>query len=320
MTDRSSSTYVVAAEEHFTRLDEFIQRREVFLPLAAVRRAIEQNRVLVNGWRRDAGWRVRTGNTITADLDESRSMALEPDDTPLDVLFEDEFFIVVNKPPGMLSHPSMRERTGTLLNALLGYYGAGRGVRPKMWPALVHRLDRDTSGILVVATQEKALQKLSTAFQQRETKKTYQAIVWGAPMPSHGVINAPIGRHPVLWPRWRVMDDGKEAVTEYRVARNAGPVNLVELEPKTGRTHQLRVHLAHLGHPIVGDSVYGVAAAKSYREAWPAVSARRQMLHAVALEFVHPITRARIELVAPLPQDMLDVLAAYGRPGDSDVD
>lgn len=298
-------TYFVPEEEAYARLDEFIQRHDFSFPISAIRKAIEDGNVRINSKVQTAGWRLRPGDKVTVKLEGYRGQALEAENVPLEVLYEDAFLIAVNKPPDMLSHPSVKERSGTLLNALLGYYQQKKDVEAlRMWPALAHRLDRDTSGVIVAAKQERAVEKLFVAFRDRQMKKVYQAIVFGIPEPEQGVIEAPIGRHPVLWPRWRVMDDGKSAKTAYRVTGASNGFSLVELEPLTGRTHQLRIHLAHIGHPIVGDHTYGRALNKAFAQSHPELKIKHHFLHAATLSFTHPMRREEIHLEAPMPQTM----------------
>lgn len=309
MKNEAASTYKVTAQEAGLRLDEFLHKQEGTMPIAAVRRAIEAGDARVNGQARSSGWRLRTGDQVWADLSSHRHRILAAEAIPLEILFEDEHLIAVNKPPFMLSHPSTKERTGTLINALL-HYMLGQGIaNPR--PSLVHRLDRDTSGVIVIAKQERALQKLSNQFNERQVRKVYEAIAFGALAPASGRIDAPIGNHPVLWPRWRVMEkDGKPAQTVYRVKEQLDQFALVELEPLTGRTHQIRIHLAHIGHPILGDHTYGRAWNKQWQTDHPDRKIKRHMLHAAALAFRHPITNMQIQLNAPLPADMKEVLAS----------
>jgi 23S rRNA pseudouridine1911/1915/1917 synthase len=306
----TSITYTVSPVEAGLRLDEFVHKQEGLLPVAAIRRAIEEGDILVNERSRSAGWRLKTGDKVRADLEEHRHRALEAENIPLEILFEDEYIVLVNKPPSMLSHPSKKERAGTLINALIYHFNKKAepgGSVP--WPALVHRLDRDTSGVILATKQDRALQKLSKQFNERRVKKIYQAIVFGLPAPDEGIIEAPIGHHPALWPRWRVMEkEGKPAQTRYFVKEQVGEFSLVELEPLTGRTHQLRIHLAHINHPIAGDHTYGRAQNKEWDLSHPDQKIKRQFLHAAALTFRHPFTNQMLEMRAPLPKDMEEFL------------
>jgi 23S rRNA pseudouridine1911/1915/1917 synthase len=311
---KTATVYTVKPVDAGLRLDEFVQKQENSLPIAAVRRAIEEGSVLVNGTSRTAGWRLRSGDKVSVELEEHLHRALESEPIDLEVLYEDDYIIAINKPPSMLSHPSTRERKGTLINALLYYLkerGKLGGANP--WPALVHRLDRDTSGVILAAKQDRALQKLAIQFNERRVKKVYQAIIFGTPSPEEGIIDAPIGHHPVLWPRWRIMEkDGKQAKTFYRVKEKFNGFSLVELEPQTGRTHQLRIHLAHIGHPIAGDHTYGRALNKDWQKTHPDMPIPRQFLHAAALTFHHSMINKTLELHAPLPEDMRQFMERIG--------
>ncbi|MBX7222382.1 MAG: RluA family pseudouridine synthase [Blastocatellia bacterium] len=297
--------YLVPETSGYHRLDEFLQEKEPTLPLGAIRQAVEHGDVKVNGLVKSAGWRLRVGDKIRFNLDPYLHRALVPEAVELEILYEDEWLIAVNKPPDMLSHPSVKERTGTLLNALLGYFEQKPERKTShIWPALAHRLDRDTSGVIVVAKQEAALEKLFAAFRDRNLKKVYQAVVFGHPHPESGTITAPIGRHPTLWPRWRVMETGKPAETHYLMLERHKEVSLVQAEPKTGRTHQLRIHLAHLGYAIVGDHTYGRTPNKAFHHAFPDHAPRRHFLHAAELVLHHPKTNELLHLKAALPEDM----------------
>ncbi|MEW6733589.1 MAG: RluA family pseudouridine synthase [Acidobacteriota bacterium] len=303
-------TYIVNASEAGLRLDEFVHKQEAMLPLGAVRRAIEAGDVLVNGQHRSSGWRLRAGNRVTVELSSHLHRALVAEPIPLDILYEDDHIIAVNKPPSMLSHPSLRERRGSLINALIYHFQQHQQAdKSTPWPALVHRLDRDTSGVILIAKQERALQKLSHQFNERRVQKTYLAIVFGQLDPQAGLIDAPIGRHPALWPRWRIMEkEGKPAQTRYWVEEQLNDFALVKLELLTGRTHQLRIHLAHIGHPIVGDQTYGRRLNKELTETHTELHIKRQLLHAATLTFQHPIIKETISLEAPLPKDMAEFL------------
>lgn len=280
------------------RLDEYVRLQSPNLPIAAIRRAIEEGDVLVNGRRRSSGWRLRLGDKVTLQLAEHLHLSLIPEEIPLEVLYEDEHLLAVNKPAGLLSHPSPKERTGTLINALLWKFA--KDADPFSRPFLVHRLDRETSGVILVAKNERAIERLAKQFNSREVRKLYRALVFGHPDPASGKIDAPIGKHPVLWPKWRVMEkNSRPALTFYRVVECYEQTSLVELELMTGRTHQIRIHLAHIGHPIVGDHTYGRAENKAWQQ-----KVARHLLHSYSLEFRHPFQHRTIHITAPLPPDM----------------
>lgn len=287
------------------RLDEFVHRQDGSMPIAAIRKAIKSGDVLVNGKERSSGWRVRVDDIVSLRLQKHLHRALESEDLELQILFEDAQIIAVNKPPSMLSHPSTKERTGTLINALLHYFKKSTppGSSPPR-PSLVHRLDRETSGVILIAKQDTALSKLSKQFNERRVKKNYQAIVFGRP--ENSSIKAPIGWHPALWPKWRVMEkDGKPAETVFQIAETTNEFSLLELQPLTGRTHQLRIHLAHIGHPIVGDHTYGRTPNKEL-ELTESQKVTRHLLHAASLTFRHPVSNQEVVLKAALPKDMVE--------------
>jgi 23S rRNA pseudouridine1911/1915/1917 synthase len=288
------------------RLDSFLAEQVPELSRSAVQRLIEGEQVSVNGESAKASYRVRPGDVVVALLPDEETPEPEAEPIPLQVVYEDEALLVVDKPAGMVVHPAPGHRGGTLVNALLAYcpeLAAGGGERP----GIVHRLDRDTSGLILVAKSEKIRRALQRQFKERQVHKSYLALVAGHLQPAWGLIEAPIGRDPHRRQRMAVLAGGREAVTEYHVleqfARRLGPAggsySLVEAEPKTGRTHQIRVHLASIGHPVVGDRVYG------RRSRLPVP---RQFLHARRLEFRHPLSGSRIDLEAPLPPDLAAVL------------
>lgn len=289
----------VSESEASLRLDEYVRLRSPNLPIAAIRRAIEEGDIEVNGRKRSAGWRVRKGDRITLLLTDHLSFSIAPEEIPLEILYEDEHLLAVNKPAGLLSHPSPKERAGTLINALLWRFAQDPKERLSR-PLLVHRLDRETSGVILVAKNERAIERLAKQFNSRQVRKLYRALVFGRPEPASGKIDAPIGKHPVLWPKWRVMEkNSKPALTFYRVVKPYQRTSLVELELMTGRTHQIRIHLAHIGHPILGDHTYGRAENKAWQD-----KVGRHLLHSYSLEFRHPFHNRAISLIAPLPEDM----------------
>ncbi len=236
---------------------------------------------------------------------------------PLAILFEDAHLIVLDKPPGLVVHPAPGNETGTLVNALLAHCGGALpGIGGEARPGIVHRLDKDTSGVMVVAKTETAHKALSEAFARRDLERCYLALAWGVPARAEGRIEAPIGRHPVDRKRMAVVAKGKPAATRYRVLRAFGTAcALLECRLETGRTHQVRVHLAHLGHPLVGDPAYlrrlPAAASRLPRDLRAALTGfPRQALHAVSLAFRHPITGERLAFTAPLPGDLKGLIGA----------
>ncbi len=297
----------IEVEEGGLRLDRFLTDRLGGLSRSAVQRLTAEEQVTVNGRPVKAGYKVRPGDVVAVDLPAEEPQKPTAEAIPLAVVYEDETLLVVDKPAGMVVHPAPGHPGGTLVNALLARYPElatdGEG-----WPGIVHRLDRDTSGLLLVAKEEKGRLALQRQFKARRVRKFYLALLDGCLQPPRGRIEAPLGRDPHRRQRFAVVPGGREAITEYRVlepfTRRAGPsagdYTLVEAEPKTGRTHQIRVHFASIGHPVVGDRVYG--------RRRPALPVPRQFLHAWRLEFTHPLSGQRVELEAPLPPDLGAVL------------
>lgn len=264
-----------------------------------LRSLIRDGKVEVNGRHENAGYRVRGGDFIEVEADMSRGTSMVGEDIPLDIVFEDDAIIVVNKPPGMLVHPSHREKTGTLLNALTHHLNkvrsAERGVRNRelgdtalIRPGLVHRLDKNTSGLIVIAKTAKAHRILAAHFMKKRVEKRYIALVEGVVELDEGTIEAPIGRHADI-KHWSVKEGGKHSTSHYRVLERFVDTTLVELEPVTGRTNQLRIHSAFVGHPIVGDVKRG---GREYE---------RLCLHAWRLAFPHPATDEIVSINSPLP-------------------
>ncbi len=287
------------------RLDRFIAREVQGLSRSAVQRLIASGAVTVNGAPTKASYVPAPGDLVRVELPAEEAPAPQPEAIPLSLLYEDAHLLVVNKPAGLVVHPGAGRAAGTLVNALLAH-------RPELAqrfpgtdrPGIVHRLDRDTSGVMVVAADADARRALLAQFKGRDVDKRYLALVYGEPQPGRGAIEAPIGRDPLHRTRMAVVaEGGRPARTEYTVvARLArGRAALVEAQLLTGRTHQIRVHLAAIGHPVVGDAVYG------YRRG--EIAAPRILLHSWRLSLAHPVTGERMTFEAPLPEDMAAVLA-----------
>jgi len=299
--------YEVPAEEAGRRLDQFLVRSSG-LSRGAVQHLIHQERVRTGDRPRKASYRVRPRERVVVTLPPPEPSGIEPEAIPLDLLYEDDDLLVVNKPPGLLVHPGAGRSHGTIVNALLYHYPEIRGIGGTERPGVVHRLDKDTSGCLLVAKTADAHQMLSRQFQTRQVKKTYLALVQGAVRAGRGKITLPIGRHERERKRMGVRTEkGREAETTYRVLRAGPDHTLVEVMPVTGRTHQIRVHLAAVGHPVVGDKVYG---GRRRRKAGLKVS--RQLLHAWKIAFAHPRTGAQVETMAPIPPDFREAVLQAG--------
>ncbi|MBP7829127.1 MAG: RluA family pseudouridine synthase [Kiritimatiellae bacterium] len=271
---------------------------------------IREGRVRVNGRPRKPGHLLKDGDAVEFDIPAPAPVDLKPEPIALDILFEDEHLLVLNKPPGLVVHPAPGHDAGTLVNALLHHCGPGFSVGGDQRPGIVHRLDRDTSGALVVAKTEAVLAGLAAQFKNREVRKQYLALAWGAPVPAEGTIETLVGRHPHHRQKMSARPrTGRPAVTHYETVQVLGPVSLLRVRIETGRTHQIRVHLAHRGHPVVGDTQYGRA-----RPGVLPVEPGRQMLHAERLAFRHPVTGAELEFQAPIPPDLRGMLRALSRP------
>lgn len=305
-------TFTASDSDLDLRLDQFLARSTEF-SRARLQRWLKAGLVMVNGKTQPARYKVRAGDTITFTAPPPEPSPLLPEALPLDIVFEDQDLIVLNKPAGVVVHPGAGNRQGTLLNALLAHCPELADIGDVSRPGLVHRLDKDTSGLMVAAKTALAHEALVRQFQARQVEKIYVALVWGRFHVRTGEIAKEIGRHPSERRKMSVQARrGKPAATRWQVLKEfPGPLTLVELQPKTGRTHQIRVHLASLGHPVVGDAVYGGGAARlkdqpGLRSLKPLVT--RQLLHARALGFTHPRTGQTLAFEAPLPEDFQAVL------------
>ncbi|MBO0862613.1 MAG: RluA family pseudouridine synthase [Chloracidobacterium sp.] len=302
--DRLSFEFEAGAEKQ--RLDEFVSKRLPKISLTRIRRLIAEGDVLVNNEKSLKGVRLRPGDRVSVKIFAADKSSTTPEPISIDILFEDEHIIVVNKPSGLLTHPSNTEKSGALTNALAWHFWqtAGEAIRP----GLVHRLDRNTSGVMVIAKTLRAHRTLSKHFRERWVKKFYLALVSGRVEKDSGEIVAPIGSDPKVWPHWRVIPEsegGKPARTLYRVKRMFKTHTLLELEPLTGRTHQLRIHCDLIGHPIVGDPIY----ASTVDPITTKHKLKHHLLHAARLVFRHPATGKEMNLEAPLPQAMADLMS-----------
>jgi 23S rRNA pseudouridine1911/1915/1917 synthase len=311
---RASETLrqVVEPVQSGSRLDQFLARSLGF-SRARLQKLLKSGRVLVNGESRPASYRVRPGDTVVVSVPEPAPSFLAPEALPLAILFEDADLLVVNKPPGLVVHPGAGHRAGTLLNALVHHCPDLQDIGEVSRPGLVHRLDKDTSGLIVVAKTSLAHANLVAQFQAHAITKHYQALVWGRLAEAEGEIDREVGRHPTARQKMSVHPRrGKRAVTFWRVLQEfPGPLSLVELSPQTGRTHQLRVHLASLGHPVLGDATYGggvsrLAGNPKLASLKPLV--HRQLLHAWRLGITHPRTGEPMAWEAPLPEDFQSVV------------
>lgn len=299
------------------RLDRFLTRR---LGLSRTRCAalIRQGFVEVEGAVPKKSEVVTEGQVVQVELPPPEPVEAVPEDIPLDVVFEDEHLLVVNKPAGLVMHPGPGHPRGTLVNALLYHVSDLSGIGGKLRPGIVHRLDRDTSGLLIVAKGDDAHITLSNAIRRREVRRVYRAVAWGHLAESPLTVDAPVGRDPRHRKRMAVVDGGRRALTRLRVREQWAAAEYLDVSLKTGRTHQIRVHLSHLGHPVVGDRLYGARWSRGMggeSRAWAREldrRATRQMLHSWALSFLHPASGEEMRFRAPLPPDM-DSLVRWAR-------
>ena len=298
------------------RLDCYLARALPDLSRSQVQRLIRDGLVALGEETPKPGTPVSPGMQMVVRIPLSPSDEVRPQPIPLDVVYEDNDLLVVNKPAGMVVHPGHGHSQGTLVNALLGRYPA-LTVGDSGRPGIVHRLDRDTSGLIVVAKTEHALEHLRRQFKSRKVQKTYLALVYGQPPAPEGIIEAPVGRDPRQRQRMAVVADGRPARTRYELWEDLGGYSLLSVSPETGRTHQIRVHLAWLGVPVAGDPVYGHE--RGARRARRDVGLQRQFLHAWRLSFDHPGGKGTVSLEAPLPVDLQQVMESLRRIASGDI-
>jgi 23S rRNA pseudouridine1911/1915/1917 synthase len=323
MPQKFPETFSVPAEEAGVRLDQFLVGKIADVSRARVQQLIEQELVDVDGKAARASLRLRGGEEIrvlgTVKVEPLRAVA---EDIPLDVVYEDDDLAVINKPAGMMVHAGAgatedARNRGTLVNALLHRFGRLSEVSGDLRPGIVHRLDKQTSGLIVVAKNDEAHRRLAAQFAKREVKKTYIALVHGWVKAERGTIEKSISRDSVRRVRMTTRRaGGREAITHYRVVRRIdagfGKFNLLEVKIDTGRTHQIRVHLAHLGHPVVGDVTYGAPA--QVKGAAGTIALTRNFLHAAALELAHPRSGERLSFSRDLPAELLEFLSRVEGP------
>ena len=291
----------VTTEDVGKRLDKLLSERMPELTRSAIQNLIQDGHVTLAGAPLKKNAKVCAGNEIWIEMPELKQAEIIPENIPLDIIYEDDDIVVVNKPRGMVVHPAPGNWSGTLVNALMYHCGDSlSGINGEIRPGIVHRIDKDTSGLLVVAKNDHAHQSLAEQIKEHSARRQYYAVVYGSPREDKGIINAPIARHRIDRKKMAVCEGGREAITHYEVLEHYRGFTYMTFLLETGRTHQIRVHMAHIGHPIIGDPLYGPA-----KDKW---KLEGQCLHAGRLSLTHPTTGERMTFEAPLPEYFTTVL------------
>lgn len=293
--------YIVSQEEKGKRLDTYIPSVDTDITRTSAQRLIEDGNILVNGKNAKVSYKIQENDKISVEIPEPKQIELKAQNIPIEIIYEDSDIIVVNKPKGMVVHPANGNPDGTLVNAIMAICKDSlSGIGGEIRPGIVHRIDKDTSGLLIVAKNDNAHVKMSEQIKNHEVKKTYIALVRGVIKENEATIDMPIGRSTSDRKKMAVNRNGKNAVTHIKVIKRYEKYTLVEVNIETGRTHQIRVHLSHIGYPIIGDYTYSNGKNEFGVEG--------QCLHAKSLEFKHPITGKEMKLEAPLPQYFQEIL------------
>ena len=296
-----SNIYYVDDDFEGVRVDKYLGEILPDISRSYIQKLLKSQHILVNKCVCKANYKVKTDDIINVDIPEPLEANIVAEDIPLDIIYEDSDIIVVNKPKGMVVHPANGNPDGTLVNAILSICkNSLSGIGGELRPGIVHRLDKDTSGLIIVAKNDKAHINMSEQIKERNVKKTYIALVRGNVPEEEATINMPIGRSTKDRKKMAVTKNGKQAITHFKVLKRYSKYTLLEIKIETGRTHQIRVHMAEIGYPVVGDAVYSNGKNEFGIEG--------QMLHAYKLEFMHPITNKHMELTAPLPQYFEEIL------------
>ena len=304
--------FTVQPEEAGQRLDVFLTGKLENVTRSVVQRWIARDRVMVRGELRKARYLLQSGENVSVDPLPPEPSELIPEAIPLQILYQDSLLLVIDKPSGMVVHPGAGNPTGTLANALVHYFQQ-ISRRETIRPGIVHRLDKQTSGLMIVAKHEWVHDFLSRQFSSREVEKQYLALVYKRLERKKGAIRVPLGRHPTARTKISTRSQKpKEALTEYRVVRSYDHFSYLQVTPHTGRTHQIRVHLSHLGHPVVGDDTYGSRQPQHLKDPVLAAAIKglgRHFLHASFLAFTHPESKQRVSFESPLPSQLAELLA-----------
>jgi 23S rRNA pseudouridine1911/1915/1917 synthase len=310
-------SFLVLSQDSAKRLDVFLSQKEPALSRSQIKRLIETGKVQIEGRKVKTALRLRENEVVTLTIPEPRKTEVEGEAIPLKVLYEDRHLIVVDKPAGLVVHPAAGNYSGTLVNALLHRCPDLAGIGGVLRPGIVHRLDKDTSGVLVVAKDDPAHRSLSDQFRKHTAERRYMGVVFGQ-LPDEGQVDAPVGRHPTHRKKMSARPrKGREARTHWRVLERFRSFNLAEFRLETGRTHQIRVHLSSIGHPILGDPLYGGRKRLASVEPPPLRQGlqrlKRQALHAASLGFVHPVTGEALKFASSLPEDILEAVGLLRR-------
>lgn len=294
--------YELTADESGERIDKFLSRNCENLSRSYIQKLLKDGNIMVNKLAVKANYKIASGDVIHIRIPESEPLDILPEDIPLDILYEDSDILIVNKPKGMVVHPSPGHYTHTLVNAVLYHCGGNlSGINGVIRPGIVHRIDMNTTGSLLICKNDRAHQILAEQLKEHSITRRYHAIVHGNIKEDSGTVDAPIGRHPADRKKMSTKSQhGRHAVTHYRVLERFGSYTYIECELETGRTHQIRVHMSSIGHPILGDDVYGPARCPFKLEG--------QTLHAKTLGIIHPSTKEYMEFDAPLPQYFQNLL------------
>lgn len=286
-------TFLVESNDVGKRIDVFLSEKIEDMSRSRIQKLIEDNKIKVNAKEIKSNYKIKNGDEITVEVPKPVMLQIQAEDIDIDILYEDDDIVVVNKPQGMVVHPAAGNYTGTLVNALLKKCRTLSSINGVIRPGIVHRIDKDTSGVLVVAKNDYAHQHLAEQIKEHTVKRVYIALTEGVIKQDQGTIDKPIGRHPIHRKKMAVIENGKRAVTHFKVLERYKENTLVEARLETGRTHQIRVHMAYIGYPLVGDPVYGFKKQK--------FNLKGQALHAMVLGFIHPRTGEYMEFSSPLP-------------------
>ena len=304
--------FIVSVEDEGKRIDAYLASRNEELSRVAIQRLIDDEKILVNKKKTKASYKVQDGDLITLEEEQPKEVSLKAQEIPIEIIYEDKDIIVVNKPKGMVVHPANGNPDGTLVNAIMAICKDSlSGIGGELRPGIVHRLDKDTSGVLIVAKNDKAHINMSEQIKEHQVEKTYIALVRGIVKENEASISMPIGRSDKDRKKMAVKKNGKNAITHFKVLERFPKHNctLLEIKIETGRTHQIRVHLSHIGYPVIGDEVYS-----SGKNEW---NVKGQCLHAKSLKFKHPITNKEMFLEAKIPDYLKNIIEDMEQEGQA---